>query len=164
MPERILVRREWVERAGTVFVPASAYDLDLMRRLPVAVDLAVDVSASHRSGRQHRLYWALLQKVVENSDHYASPDALSIWLKIRLGYVDDVVFHDGTVHYQTKSLAFHKMDQGEFNLFFNRVVDVLVTEVLPGINRGELMHSVEEMLGISISDLVTTNQTEGHTT
>jgi hypothetical protein len=162
MRDRIFVKREWFDRIGTVLVPASAYDERLMKKLPVSRSMAVDVTAAPRSGKQHRLYWALLQKVVENHPYYATADALSIWLKVRLGFVVDVVLHDGTVHYRTKSIAFEKMDQVEFNEFFNLAVDVLVTEVLPEVSRDDLLASVEEMLGISISEaLQITEPTRG---
>lgn len=99
-----------------------------------------------RSPRMHRLFFALLEKVVENHPFYFSTDQLLAFLKVKLGYVEEVVFHNGTAIWKTKSIAFDKMDQAEFQKFFNQALDVIVSEVLPEVERGDLLREVEEMI------------------
>jgi hypothetical protein len=49
-------------------------------------------------------------------------------------------------YYIPKSIAFNRMDQGEFNEFYDRCLDVIAQHFLPGVTRDELRQQVEELL------------------
>ena len=147
MPETITMRRQ-----GTKLVPVSMVDEEALGEIPEGKDLTVSV-ARQRSTRQHRFFWALLNKVCENHDTYRRGEQLLLWLKIRMGYVENVQFHDGGVCWIPQSISFNSMDQIEFKKFFDAALDVIVNEVIPDLDRDELIREVEQMLGFRLTDL-----------
>ena len=147
MGERLVVRREFSR-----LVPVSSRDWDLLQQFPAGVEFAAQLSRP-RSLRQHRFFWALLSKVIENHPHYTRPEQLLLWLKTKLGYVDEVVSHEGGVLMRVSSISFDSMDQDKFKQFFNAAVDVILIEILPTTTRDELLREVENMLGLRLTDI-----------
>ena len=141
-----------MRRRGLKFEPCAAVDEEAMEQFPEGKDLTIQVSRS-RSTRQHRFFWALLHKVTENHDTYRRPEQLLLWLKIRLGYVENIECHDGNVCWIPQSISFNAMDQVEFKKFFNGALDVLVNEVIPGLSAEHLILEVEQMVGFRFVDI-----------
>lgn len=100
-----------------------------------------------RNPRFHRLYWALVGKVFENTDRYASADDLHAAIKIAAGLRTPIQLPDGTMGYIPGSIAFHKMSQSEFDAFYNRVCDLVAKHFLPGVTSEALKAEVAEMIG-----------------
>lgn len=143
----------YVYRKGTHLVPCSLADEEALMDYAENKQLTVTLART-RSSRQHRFFWALLQKVCHNHDVYRRPEQLLVWLKIRLGYVEEVRLHEDQVWWQTKSISFNSMGQDEFRKFFDAAVDCIVTEVIPGLDRDDLIREVEVMLGFGLDDLM----------
>lgn len=141
-----------MRRQGARLVPVSMVDEEALNDIPEGKDLTVTV-ARQRSTKQHRFFWALLNKVCENHDTYRRAEQLLLWLKIRMGYVENIQFHDGNVCWIPQSISFNAMDQIEFKKFFDAALDVIVNEVIPGMDRDELIREVEAMLGFNLTDL-----------
>lgn len=138
-----------MRRKGNTLVPVSPYDEETLGEVAQDKDLTVKITRN-RSWRQNRLYHALVQKVAENHPHYRSSKPLEMWLKIRMGYVDDVLLHDGQVMPILSSTSFASMGQDEFQKFFNEALTILVEEVLPGVDRDDLIKEVEAMTGLEV--------------
>ena len=134
-----------MRRHGDRLVPVAEWERERLMEIPEGRDLTVKITRT-RSARQHRLFWALMQLVVKNHPYYLRAEQLVEWLKIRLGYVEEVMFHDGQMLTKVSSISFGSMGQDEFQSFFNLVVDVLTTEVIPGTDRDALISEVEAML------------------
>jgi|APFre7841882654_1041346.scaffolds.fasta_scaffold190935_2 hypothetical protein len=147
MPEVIYVRKR-----GNKLEPCALVDEEALEQFPEGKDLSVTVSRI-RSTKQHRFFWAFLNKICENHDTYQRAEQLLLWLKIRLGYVEQVHFHDEQVWWTPQSISFNAMGQEEFRKFFNAALDVIVAEVIPGLNTEELIVEVEKMLGFRLTDL-----------
>ena len=63
-----------------------------------------------------------------------------------MGYYE--VFRlNGKEVYQTKSISFAKMDQTEFEQFYDRAVTIIINKYLCGVNRQQLLQEVEEFIG-----------------
>ena len=135
-----------MRRRGDKLEPVTEVDRELLLVIPDGADLTVRVSRS-RSPRQHRLFWALLQIVIENHPFYNRPEQLLEWLKVRLGYVDETAWHDGQVWFKTKSISFGAMGQDSFRKFFDASVDTIIADVLPETNKEELLKEVYQMIG-----------------
>jgi hypothetical protein len=45
-----------------------------------------------------------------------------------------------------KSIAFHKMDQTEFEAFYDRCIDKIARHFLPGVKSEDLRREVEELI------------------
>lgn len=141
-----------VKRVGSTLIPSSKIDEDAIRELRENADYTIKLKRD-RSGRHHRFFWGLLKKVVDNHAEYNKPDQLLLWLKVRLGYVEEIRFHDDKVWFVAKSTSFSAMDQSEFKRFFDASLDLITTEVLLGVTQKELIKEVEEMLGINYEDV-----------
>jgi hypothetical protein len=97
---------------------------------------------------------ALLQLVVDNHPHYTRPEQLLEWLKVRLGYVDETVWHDGQVWFKTQSISFASMGQDKFRQFFTLSVDAITKEVIPELDMDVLLNEVSEMMGENVRKYV----------
>ena len=98
-----------------------------------------------RNTDHHRKFFAMLNLVYENQEHYKSPNDLLEVLKIRIGHCHTVQTKHGEVKIP-KSISFAAMDQTEFDQFYNRAVDWVLSEVIPGLQRGELDSEIEQEL------------------
>lgn len=136
-----------MRRKGNALVPVSPYDEETLGEVAQDKDLTVKITRN-RSWKQNRLYHALVQKVAENHPHYRSAKPLEMWLKLRMGYVDDILLHDGQVMPILSSTSFASMGQDEFQKFFNNALTILVEEVLPGVDKDALIKEVEAMTGL----------------
>lgn len=149
MAVQILTRAENMR-----LVPTTAGDQEMIAGLPGhKTFLAKLTSASVRSVQQNKFYWALLGKVVENSEHYTSSTGLHFFLKVRLGYVEEIQFHDGRMVMRVASTSFERMDDLDFKPYLDGAISVIVTEIIPGLPRNRLISEIEAMLGISYDSL-----------
>ena len=146
-PPTLIMRRH-----GDKLSPVTEWDRERLLEIPEGKDLSVKLSRS-RSSKQHRLFWALMQIVVDNHAYYLRPEQLVEWLKVRLGYVDEVMFHDGRLLTKVSSISFASMGQDEFQKFFNLALYVILTEVAP-MGREQLLHEIEAVLGEKVEEWV----------
>jgi len=108
-------------------------------------DLVTAEVVKPRNLGNHRLYWALCQKVAENMDGDYDAEVISDVLKIRTGHVTVVKTAKGEC-FIPKSISFSALDQIAFAAFFDKVVRVVCTDVLPGVNSDDLRAEIELML------------------
>jgi Protein of unknown function (DUF1367) len=135
-----------MRRNGDRLVPVAEWERERLMDIPEGRDLTVKITRT-RSPKQHRLFWALMQLVVKNHPYYVRAEQLVEWMKVRLGYVEEVMFHDGQLLTKVSSISFGSMGQDEFQNFFNLAMDVITTEVLPDTSREDLLRELEQMLG-----------------
>ena len=138
-----------MRRHGDRLVPVAEWERERLMEIPEGRDLTVKITRT-RSAKQHRLFWALMQKVVDNHPYYVRAEQLVEWMKIRLGYVEEIMFHDGQMLTKVSSISFGSMGQDAFQKFFNMALDVITTEVLPETNKEDLIREGEQMLGEKI--------------
>jgi hypothetical protein len=137
----------------SLLIPATPHDMDMLIEM-VAPGRDVRAKLTQpRSLPQHRFYWGLLQKVVQNHEFYSTTQALHVWLKIKQGLVDAIELHDGHTHIRVGSTSFENMDGIKFKQYLNTSIDLIVTDVLPGVRRSELLRATEDMIGMRFSDL-----------
>jgi hypothetical protein len=136
-----------VQRRGEFLIPQAPVDGERIRDLPAGKALKVVVSQPRRSNPQLRLYWSLLGIVCENLDQPLQPEDLHEWLKIKLGHVTHVRQRNGEIVGVPKSIAFDKMEHGEFTVYFDRVKALIVEHLIPGLNSATLEREARAMLG-----------------
>lgn len=110
--------------------PVSAWDEELIERYAVGSDVEVTIHQT-KSEKQARLFWSVLGKVLDSTD-YPTTEALATALKIRLKHVNTVSLIGGGIHVQPKSIR--EMGGDEFGNFFDAAMDVLASEVIPGLD------------------------------
>jgi hypothetical protein len=108
-----------------------------------------------RNQKHHKLFFALLSLVWSqlDQDDYPTVETLLTELKIRTGHYDrrDIEVEGKKYPVLTpKSISFASMGQDEFAAFFERVCDLVVRDLLPGIHSEELRQEVEIMAGAKV--------------
>lgn len=114
---------------GTL-APVAAWDAELIGGYPIGSEVEVTFHAA-KSEKQARLFWVILGRVLDSTD-YPTAEALATALKIRLKHVETVSLIGGGLHVEPKSIR--HMDRQEFSQFFDAAMDVLATEVIPGLD------------------------------
>jgi hypothetical protein len=89
----------------------------------------------------------MLGLVCENLDQDIKPEDLHDWLKLKLGYVTYIKQRNGQTVAVPKSIAFDKMEHGEFTAYFDRVKGLLVEHLIPGLKSEALEREARAMLG-----------------
>ena len=135
----------YVRRNGDKLVPITEWDRERLLDVPEGKDLSIKLSRA-RSTKQHRLFWSLMQIVVDNHPYYLRPEQLVEWLKLRLGYVEEIMFHNGEMMTKLSSISFSSMGQIEFQEFFNKALYVIATEVSQ-TSEENLIAELERVLG-----------------
>lgn len=132
--------------------PATDHDADLLGKHKIGTIIAAKISQP-RSGRQHRYMWALVSLVADNQDFYPDKGAVMTELKLKCGLYDTHInrYRIGDevltrkVHIP-KSIAFDRMDGGEFSTFVDKAINVICTEIIPGMDSDELRMEVENFI------------------
>lgn len=139
-------------RRGSTLVALDELAALELERFSSSKPLKVKVTQA-RSIAQHRLYFALLEKTVENfpADPFSreapfDADDLHEWVKMEVGYTRKVRDKHGRVREVTRSIAFDEMDQPTFDVFFARVKKLIEERFFPGIDSEAYEAEVRAML------------------
>ena len=96
--------------------------------------------ARNRSLPQHKMYWAVLTKVVEHAPgEWRTPEALHEVLKVATGRVETVKLLDGRLVKIPQSTSFAEMGQDAFNEYSAAAFQVICDEILDGMSVDEFM-------------------------
>ncbi len=131
--------------------PAQEQDAELWSHLKIAEREVVKVQVSRpRNYRFHCKFFAMLGIILKNQEHYTSTKELLAVCKLRIGHVDVVQTPQGEERWPA-SISFASMDEAGFSDFYNKAVDWVLSEVIPGLARQHLDAEVEaELLEIVI--------------
>lgn len=128
------------------FIAASEHDRELIAGIKHWETVRCTIRRA-RNGMHHRKMFALLQIVLDNSDQYANIDDLLVEIKLQVGHYREHVTLNGELVLVPKSIAFSAMDQDTFDVFYRRVVDVVINKLLIGLDENELERQVSELAG-----------------
>ena len=102
-----------------------------------------------RNIRFHNKFFGMLGIVLKNQEHYKSMKELLGVCKLGIGHVHVVQTPQGEVRWPA-SISFANMGETEFSAFYDRAVDWVLREVIPGLQRQHLDAEVEaELIGFS---------------
>ena len=99
-----------------------------------------------RNVYHHRKFFALLNLVFENQEKYETVEQLLTIFKIGTGHYETMVMKNGLA-YIPKSISFAKMDQGEFEEFWDKCIKLITTRILPGVTKESLEREILELIG-----------------
>lgn len=130
--------------------PADEAGCEALRKIPNGKLVLIEIKQS-RNLQHHRLFWALMTTVWENLDHerYPTAEDFAAAVKICLGLRTRIELPNGTVGFIPGSIAFHKMDQVAFSIFYDQVCDLISEHFLPGVTSDELRQEVQIMIGVA---------------
>jgi hypothetical protein len=127
-------------------VPCDCMADEFLASLPDGKEILVRISKP-RSVRFLRLLFALLRKVVENTDRWANERLLLEDLKLATGLFETRVSAlTGMPYPVPASISFASMNADEFHRWFDKAITVLARDVLntaPDALRAEVMAMVE---------------------
>lgn len=111
----------YVIRHGSRLMPHSELDEKAILELPTEFEIEPKLK---RSGRQLRLYWALMDVIAENLEQPVSKDVMSQWFKLRCGLTEEIKMRSGNIVTLPSSVAFDKLPQDQFSAYFDRVKEL----------------------------------------
>jgi hypothetical protein len=122
---------------------------EALRRLGHGEVIEVEIKRK-RNIKHHRMYWALITLVHQNldGDRYPTAEDLHAAVKIAAGLRTRVELPNGEVGFIPGSTAFHRMDQTEFDAFYDRICDLIAKHFLPGVTSADLKREVRSMIGL----------------
>lgn len=124
--------------------PVDDMGRDALAKIPLGKQVMVSVKRA-RNPYHHRKLFAMLGIVLANQEHYKDTDQLLAACKLATGHCDMVKTRHGMVGLP-KSIAFHAMDQIAFSDFYDKAVQWVVEEVIPGLSARDLNAEVEDQL------------------
>lgn len=140
-----MVKEMMVKKLGALY-PADERAETLIRRLKLGEMVSVEIKRP-RNVHFHAKLFAMLHIVLVNQEAYKSMDDLLEICKLRTGHCHTVLTKFGEVKI-TDSISWAKMDETEFADFYDRACAWVVSEVIPGLERGNLDEEVRaELLG-----------------
>ena len=130
--------------------PAQDQDTEVFGHMKIADGEMVKVKISRpRNYRFHCKFFVMLSIIVSNQDHYKCIDDLLDVCKLRIGHVRTVETANGIERFPA-SISFSSMDDTEFSEFYDRAINWMLAEVIPGLQRQHLDAEVEaELVGFA---------------
>ena len=117
---------------------------ECLQKIGIGDIVRVDITRP-RNIDHHRKFFAMLQIILHNQEHYQSIDELRASCCVAIGHAEFIQTKHGLVGIP-KSISFAKMDQDEFNGFYEKAVGWVLQDVLPGLARGDLDEAVADEL------------------
>ncbi len=130
----------WASRTGDQLIPSDSESWAEFARVPFGKALHVEVKQPRNPGH-HRKFFTLVHRMANALG--VNSEALRDHLTVRAGHVNIVKTKDGIREYPA-SIAFAKMDQTEFNQFFNRCVVTIAEDW--GLRRPDILDAVRDLI------------------
>tara|TARA_B110000858_G_C17690909_1_gene421192 strand:+ start:253 stop:657 length:405 start_codon:yes stop_codon:yes gene_type:complete len=109
-------------------LPCSAYDAEQLALATHNAEFDL-VLRSKRSEQHHKLYWSILGKACQATGKWPNSDNLHRELKMACGFFQTVVSEFGGIYYFPDTIAMNKMNQKEFNEFFELAMEKLADAI-----------------------------------
>ncbi len=139
-PEKAIVMR----CTGKALVPTDRLSEEAMEKAKGKTMLVF--TERPRNPKHHAKMMAMLNVVVNNQDTFPSIEKLLTYIKLRIGHTDSYIV-DGKTVVVPRSISFASLSQDDFEQFYERAVDVILTEVVPpGLRRSALRKEIEGFL------------------
>lgn len=115
---------------------------EMLRKIKLGDLVTVDVKRP-RNIAHHAKFFAMLQMILENQEHYTSVDDILTAFKFAIGHTRKIKTRAGMIEIP-ESISFAKMDQPAFDKFYSRALDFVVAEVIPGMDKTDLERELLE--------------------
>lgn len=128
-------------RAGGLY-PTGRLSADAVAKLS-GKECVCEVSRP-RNLAHHRKLWALAALCADHSQ-FTAEQVVDIF-KLRTGLTTQSQLADGTIVQHPGSISFAKMGQDEFEEWYERVLRVVATDILPGVTREDVARELRGFL------------------
>ena len=131
---------------GGFLTPDDQDTVELMQGVKSGEVLAVEFKRP-RNYKFLKKFRALVQVVFDNQDKYSNKEDLVVELKLQVGHYEEHITLGGKITYQPKSISFAQMDELEFGVFYNKVVDVVLKRFLNDMSKEDFDYTVDQIVG-----------------
>jgi len=111
-----------LRRTKDGLAPVDDASVKAVLKIKEGYEIFVDFKP-RRNMKFHKKYFALLNAVILNQEHYKTVDNLHEAIKFKSGYYETIIPLDGHPFIKTKSIAFDKMDGQSFDEFYSVALD-----------------------------------------
>jgi hypothetical protein len=132
-------------REGQKLAAADPVSLEALESIKLKETVTAVIRRSRNPGH-HRKLFALLSIVFPHQRQYATTQDLLNALKVATGLFDVGKTIDGIPFMIPKSISFAAMSQTEFEQWYDRVVEIITTRIVPNVNSDDLEYQVQEIL------------------
>jgi len=119
-------------------------DMDYEKKLKLKLGQVYRVEIKQpRNYEFHKKYFALLNLVWENlpdhlSEGFRRFDNFRETVQMQAGWYEMYVNHKGVQMFKPKSISFGSMSAEEFEELYSNVIDIILRDYIPGMDREEL--------------------------
>jgi len=136
MPKLFLVK------TPSGFLPLDDEDKAITNKFGEGEICEVEIRKA-RNWKNHKRFFAMVKLIFENQDKYQTIGELLIELKLIAGHYDVHVTNKGEPIYIPKSISFEKMDEVEFQTFFDHVIDAALSKKLISTTKEEFIEELQ---------------------
>ena len=132
-------------REGNRLAPADSLSADTMLDIANG-EYVTAVIRRPRNLKHLRKFWALINVVFKAQSYFATKKAFVNEIKMATGHFESGVTRDGIPYVEIASISFAALDQKSFTEFYDKAVEVILTRILPNVNRFDLEAQVMEII------------------
>lgn len=132
----------YLKRTLSGLAPSNEQAEEAMQSIPVGKVVKAKISQP-RNVQHHQKYWAMVGLIFKNQSYFTTAEHLHQAIKARCGYSTKYQFKNGDTLTCSDSIAFGKMDQADFEIFYEKAVGFIAAEVIPGIDKEDLRRELE---------------------
>ena len=130
--------------------PASEDDSDKMKSLKGGTTYRADIKQP-RNYEFHKKFFAMIDVVWNNlPEHlgkgYGTKENFRYELTMRAGFRESWTTHKGAPMWRPKSISFAKMSEHDFQTLYNKILDDVVMNFIPGLEKSALDHEIASFL------------------
>lgn len=135
-----------MRRVGQSLVAVDPVSEEMLAAIPTNVELLVTVNTP-RNVKQFRKAWVLAQKVSEACDWlFDRVDAMD-WMLIKARHIRRIYdTRNEELIVIPKSIRWASLSQQDFTVIFDRIIHVVTTLIIPGLDEGALRAEIEAMV------------------
>lgn len=128
--------------------PTDVIAIEGMRRIGREGTQALIATRTPRNILQHRLIWALADKLTDCVDTLDDREQAMFLLKVKAKHGSWVMDpQSGELHFKVDSISFDALAQEEFDVLFERFVKIICQEIVPGLSSEDLKREVLDLAG-----------------
>ena len=116
-----------------ILVPDDADAIEYAQTAKEGQLFVIDLKVQ-RNVKQHKLFWALMHFVADNSEKYSNANDLVRHLKIATGNVREFYGYDDKMYIEAVSMSYASMDQIKFQRFFKSCIDIICSRFEPNLS------------------------------
>lgn len=143
--ETTLVKRAALYPQEIGFFPSNPMAQEDVTPITMGSEVMVTLR-SERNLQALKFLWALVHKTAENTDCFLDKDDCMERLKVRIGY-SKAVYDPHTREMAVRGKSLKKISDEALRVLTDRMMDVICSELMPGMKRNELRREIEEMIG-----------------